>query len=68
MVLFIRKVLTELYGRAPAGRVPILYGGSVKESNARDFIQNGAVDGLLVGGASLKVDEFLAIIKESVAD
>ena len=66
MVLFIRKVLTELYGRAPAGRVPVLYGGSVKAVNAREFVEKGGVDGLLVGGASLKADEFLNIIKETV--
>ncbi len=66
MVLFIQKVLTELYGRAPAQKVPILYGGSVKPSNAKEFVEVGKVDGLLVGGASLKANEFLDIIKEIV--
>ncbi len=66
MVLFIRKVLTERFGRAPANRVPVLYGGSVKENNANEFIVKGGVDGLLVGGASLAPKKFVEIIKASV--
>lgn len=66
MVLFIQKILTEHFGRAPAQKVPILYGGSVKEENAEDFIVNGGVNGLLVGGASLDSKQFLGIIKASV--
>jgi triosephosphate isomerase len=62
MVLFIRKVLTETFGRAPAGRVPILYGGSVKASNTETFITEGGVDGLLVGSASLDPKEFTHIV------
>lgn len=46
--------------------MPLLYGGSVKGSNAREFLHLANVDGVLVGGASLKVDEFLAIAKASV--
>jgi len=65
MMLFIRKVLIERYGRAPALKVPILYGGSVKGSNAREFIEEGGVDGLLVGGASLKPEEFIEIVKSA---
>ena len=46
----------------PAGQgVRILYGGSVKPSNAAELMQAADVDGALVGGASLKADEFLAI-------
>ncbi len=64
MILFIRKVVTEHFGRAPAQRLPILYGGSVKGENAKEFIAEGGADGLLVGGASLKPAEFLEIIKQ----
>ena len=41
----------------------IIYGGSVDNKNCLDFLQNGGVDGALVGGASLNADKFLEIIK-----
>jgi triosephosphate isomerase len=46
---------------APGEGIRILYGGSVKPSNARELMSAADVDGALVGGASLKADEFLAI-------
>ena len=55
----IRKVLGGLTGEA--AQVRLLYGGSVKGSNAAELLAAGDVDGALVGGASLKADEFLAI-------
>jgi triosephosphate isomerase (TIM) len=57
---FIRKRLGERLGRESEG-IRILYGGSVKPSNAKDLMRVANVDGALVGGASLKGDEFLAI-------
>jgi triosephosphate isomerase (TIM) len=57
----IRKVLAGLVPDAAAVR--LLYGGSVKGSNAADLLTAGDVDGALVGGAALKADEFLAIAK-----
>jgi triosephosphate isomerase len=57
----IRKVLGDLM--AEASGVRLLYGGSVKGSNAAELLTAGDVDGALVGGASLKADEFLAIAK-----
>jgi triosephosphate isomerase len=57
----IRKVLGGLVPDANAVR--LLYGGSVKGSNAGELLAAGDVDGALVGGASLKADEFLAIAK-----
>lgn len=57
----IRKVLGGLTGEAKGVR--LLYGGSVKGSNAAELLAAGDVDGALVGGASLKADEFLAIAK-----
>jgi triosephosphate isomerase len=55
----IRKVLGGLTG--DAAQVRLLYGGSVKGSNAAELLAAGDVDGALIGGASLKADEFLAI-------
>jgi triosephosphate isomerase len=56
----IRKRLTDRYGAAGEG-MRILYGGSVKPSNAKELMAVANVDGALVGGASLKAEEFLAI-------
>jgi triosephosphate isomerase len=57
---FIRKALVARFGAAGEG-MRILYGGSVKPSNARELMGVADVDGALVGGASLKADEFLGI-------
>jgi triosephosphate isomerase len=57
---FIRARLVKRFGGAGEG-MRILYGGSVKPSNARELMAVADVDGALVGGASLKADEFLAI-------
>ncbi|MGD9878641.1 MAG: triose-phosphate isomerase [Reyranella sp.] len=57
----IRQVLSNL--TADAGSVRLLYGGSVNGRNAAELLAAGDVDGGLVGGASLKIDEFLAIAK-----
>jgi triosephosphate isomerase len=62
-VLFLKKMLIEQYGRAPAGRVSVLYGGSVKPENAQDVVAVGGVDGLLVGSASLDTEAFERIVK-----
>ena len=57
---FIREKLVGLYG-AEGAKVRILYGGSVKPSNAKELLSVKDVDGALVGGASLKAVDFLAI-------
>ena len=57
---FIRGKLVKRFGAAGEG-MRILYGGSVKPSNAKELMAVADVDGALVGGASLKADEFLAI-------
>ncbi len=59
----IRKVLSTLFSKAKASRVRILYGGSVKPDNALALAQTSGVDGLLVGGASLKAESFLPIVR-----
>ena len=63
MHAFIRSVLAGKWGEDTAEEVTILYGGSVKASNAADLFHCADVDGGLVGGASLNAAEFLQIIK-----
>ena len=57
----IRSLLAELFGEETAQGIRILYGGSVKGSNAAEFFSQSDIDGALVGGASLKADAFAAI-------
>lgn len=58
---FIRQ-LTDRIDRTASDQLPILYGGSVKADNAHGLLGQPDIDGALVGGASLKADEFVAII------
>lgn len=62
-MIYIRKILSGLYGRSTAEKIRILYGGSVNERNAASFICEGKMEGLLVGGTSLRPDEFIRIVK-----
>jgi triosephosphate isomerase len=62
----IRPALTELFGEANAQAMRILYGGSVTAANASEFFAQANIDGALVGGASLKPDEFVAITKAAL--
>jgi triosephosphate isomerase len=57
----LRTLLAERYNSRTAENVRILYGGSVKASNAGELLSQPNIDGVLVGGASLKVDDFLGI-------
>ena len=58
---YIRTLLTEKYGKELAEEISILYGGSCKSSNAKELFANTDVDGGLIGGASLKAEDFIAI-------
>lgn len=60
---FVRKVLAEVLGAELAAGVRILYGGSVKADNAKDLLAQADIDGALVGGASLKAEQFIPIIQ-----
>jgi len=62
----IRPALAELFGADAAQAIRVLYGGSVTAANAAEFFASPEIDGALVGGASLKVDEFLAITQAAV--
>jgi triosephosphate isomerase len=60
---FIRNRLAERFDAATASRVVVQYGGSVRPDNAADLLARPDIDGCLVGGASLKAGDFLAIIQ-----
>ena len=60
---FIRKTVAAKYGQAVADNTSILYGGSCKASNSKELFAQPDVDGGLIGGASLKAEDFYGIIK-----
>ncbi len=60
--VFIRGLLTKQFGDHVAQQIRIQYGGSVKPGNANELLAQPNIDGALVGGASLKVDDFVGII------
>jgi triosephosphate isomerase len=59
----IRKVVTQITGPAAAKEIRILYGGSMKAANAEALLRQPDIDGGLIGGASLNVQEFASIVK-----
>jgi len=63
---YIRGLLKKIFGQDTSDSVRIQYGGSVKPDNIRELICEPDVDGALVGGASLKADLFLEIVKNSI--
>ena len=62
MHFLIRGVIENIFGSKISQRIVILYGGSVNPANAAELFRNPDVDGGLIGGASLKADDFLSII------
>ena len=62
VLAFIRKLLAEIFSSDIAEQMRIQYGGSVKPGNAKELLGQTNIDGALVGGASLKVEDFVAII------
>ncbi len=63
MCLFIRNTLKEEYGREASNKAIIQYGGSVKPENVSEIMSESDIDGALVGGASLKADDFAKLVK-----
>jgi triosephosphate isomerase len=59
----IRKLIASMYGSDAAERIRIMYGGSVKPSNALELFKGPDIDGGLIGGASLKVGEYVPIVR-----
>jgi len=64
---FIRNTLAKLWNKDIAQDLRIIYGGSVTSDNVAEFISQQEIDGALVGGASLKADEFLSIVNQASA-
>ena len=62
---FIRHNVAQLYSQESAEVLRILYGGSVTAENIAEFIEQPEIDGALVGGASLKADQFLSIVRQT---
>ncbi|MEK6751695.1 MAG: triose-phosphate isomerase [Chloroflexota bacterium] len=62
---FIRPAIAELYGEQAAQAIRVLYGGSVTGANAAEFFSQPDIDGALVGGASLKLDDFVQIVSQA---
>lgn len=63
--VFIKEFLIKKFNQEIADKIMILYGGSVDSSNVHSYIVEAQMDGVLVGGASLKADEFLKLIKSA---
>jgi len=61
--IFIRNILSKLYNDETAGAIRIQYGGSMKPDNAKTLLEQSDVDGGLIGGASLKVNDFAGIVR-----
>lgn len=61
----IRKQVSALYGKKASVSMRILYGGSVTSENSEDYLSAKGVDGLLIGGASLKAEEFASIVEKA---
>ncbi len=64
-IAIIRREVSSLFGAKKGETVRVLYGGSVTPDNAREFVSREGIDGALVGGASLKVDAFTGIVRET---
>jgi len=64
-IQFIRDVLTKLWNKGIAQDLRILYGGSVTSANIAEFISHPEIDGALVGGASLKSEDFVSIAEQT---
>jgi triosephosphate isomerase len=62
---YIRGILEGMYGKKVADSIRIIYGGSANAGNAKDYLENAKVQGFLVGGASLRPDDFNQIVKSA---
>jgi triosephosphate isomerase len=66
-ISLIRTSVANLWDKKTAEEVRLLYGGSVTSSNIAEFIAEADIDGALVGGASLKADEFISIVRQTAS-
>jgi len=63
---FVRSVVAKLYGQEVADAVRVQYGGSVKTSNIEELMSMPNIDGALIGGASLKAEDFITLVEAAV--
>jgi triosephosphate isomerase len=66
-ISLIRSILANIWNKEIAKAIRILYGGSVISNNVAEFITEADIDGALVGGASLKADEFVSIVRQTAS-
>ncbi|MGB9161327.1 MAG: triose-phosphate isomerase, partial [Candidatus Sulfotelmatobacter sp.] len=64
----IRRRFAQMFGEKSAQALAVQYGGSVKPDNAAALFCRHGVDGALIGGASLKADQFLAIVRDGISE
>lgn len=64
-ISLVRRTVTDLWSAEEGDEVRILYGGSVTAANTTEFLSQPDIDGALVGGASLKSDEFVSIVRQT---
>jgi len=64
-IAFVREIIEKMWNRKVARKIPILYGGSTNRQNISEFVSQDEIDGALVGGASLKADEFMDMVKQT---
>lgn len=64
-IAFVRSLISHKYGAGIASEMRILYGGSVTPANIAEFVTQPDIDGALVGGASLKANDFTAIVRNT---
>jgi triosephosphate isomerase len=64
-IALIRRKIADLYDKAAAQNIRLLYGGSVTAENIAEFIKQPEIDGALVGGASLKAEQFISIVRQT---
>ncbi len=65
MALLIRKIISRIYNQSFAKKIRLLYGGSVTSQNASGYLKEAGFQGLLVGGASLRAEEFIDLVKKT---
>ena len=63
--VYVRKLISDIFGDDTAEKLTIQYGGSVKPNNASELLSQNDIDGALVGGACLEADSFMSIIKSA---
>jgi triosephosphate isomerase len=66
--VFIQEFLSKKFGKDVSESIKIIYGGSVDSKNVYSYLSEAMMDGVLVGGASLKANEFLELIKSAKAE